>query len=109
MDDLLAMGILAYQDKEYDRAVEFLSQCSKYNWQGQLYLAMSYFLAGRPVDALDVFLRLSNECPEEEIRAKAQAAFVAVRDKLTEDREKEKLKQEEDLGLGLDLEWGGGH
>lgn len=108
MDDLVAMGILAYQDKEYHRAIELLSQSAKYDWQGQLYLAMSYFLAGQPVDAQDLFLRLSNECPEAEIRGKAQAAFVAVRDKLTEDREKEKQQQEEQ-DLGLDLEWHGGH
>ena len=70
--------------------LSYRSQSAKYDWQGQLYLAMSYFLDGQPVDAQDLFLRLSNECPEAEIRGKAQSAFVAVRDKLTEDREKRK-------------------
>jgi len=101
MEDLVALGIHAYQLKEYETAIAYLQHCDKYNWTGLLYLGMSYYLAGQPLKAQDVFLRLSGECPDKSIVAKAQAAFVAVRDKLREDAHNKEEKEEEEY----DLEW----
>jgi len=92
--ELVTVGIQAYQAHDYSTAIALLEQADRNEWTGQLYLAMSYYLTGKSDQSQRVFFRLKSECPDQEIRAKAEAAFAALRSKLRKDAEEERERAE---------------
>jgi hypothetical protein len=92
--ELVSVGIQAYQAHDYATAIALLEKADRHEWLGQLYLAMSYYLTGRSDDSQRVFYRIKSECPDHEIRAKAESAFAAVRVKMRQTAEAEREKAE---------------
>ncbi|HEY9719738.1 MAG TPA: hypothetical protein V6C69_19825 [Trichormus sp.] len=92
--ELVSVGIQAYQSHDYATAIEVLEKADRNEWLGQLYLAMSYYLTDRSDDSQRVFYRIKSECPDHDIRAKAESAFAAVRLKMRQIAEAEREKAE---------------
>ncbi|HEY9772761.1 MAG TPA: hypothetical protein V6C81_03010 [Planktothrix sp.] len=89
-DNTVDSGIIAYQQKEYEIAIALLETADRNDWRGQLYLGMSYYLLGKIDEAQRVFFRIKGDCPDKDLREKAEAAFAAVRAKLRDDAERER-------------------
>lgn len=102
----VAWGINAYQTRDYETAVAYLEQADRNDWTGQLYLGMSYFLLDKIDECQRVFFRIKDECPDREIRSKAEAAFLAVRGKLRQAAEREReLAAREQREEEEEVEW----
>jgi tetratricopeptide (TPR) repeat protein len=97
------LGLEAYQNKEYVRAIELLNEADADQWDAQLYLGMSYYMVGRHEDARTHFAHMRDRCPEPSLREKAETAFTVVNSKI---RQTAKLKQEEQQEEDeLTVEW----
>ena len=92
-EDFKTWAIAAYQQREYDAAINVLVTLDENDWQAQLYLAMSYYQIGRMEDAQRAFFRIKGHCPDKDLRDKAELAFAALRAKVREDAEKERARQ----------------
>lgn len=79
MDERAAWGIQAYKEGDYETAVAYLEKVDRYDWTAQLYLAMSYYFVGRLPECEKLFHRIKEECIDKDVRAKAESAFVALR------------------------------
>lgn len=90
--ELVSVGIQAYQAHDYETAISLFEQADRHEWLGQLYLAMSYYMTGRQDDSQRVFYRIKTECPDSDLRAKAESAFAAVRAKVRQIAEEEREK-----------------
>jgi hypothetical protein len=81
MSELTEIAILAYRNGRYKDAVDLLLQVTdadSSNWMAKLYLGMSYEKSGRAVEAHRLFKRMSQECPDEHLRTKAENALPLV-------------------------------
>ncbi|MGH9548060.1 MAG: tetratricopeptide repeat protein [Terriglobales bacterium] len=96
MSEVAAWGVQAYKEQDFDTAIRYLEQADRNDWNAQLYLAMSYSLAGQADHAQRVFFRIKSECPEAETRSKAETAFFALRSHAREDAERQRLKEKKE-------------
>jgi cytochrome c-type biogenesis protein CcmH/NrfG len=81
MNELTEIAILAYRNGRYKDATDLLLQVTdsdSSNWMAKLYLGMSYEKSGRAVEAHRLFKRMSQECPDEHLRSKAENALPLV-------------------------------
>jgi cytochrome c-type biogenesis protein CcmH/NrfG len=93
------LGLEAYQNREYAQAIEYLLEVDPQQWDAQLYLGMSYYMAGRHIDARNKFAHMRDNCPVTPLREKALSAYLMVHSKI---RQTEQLKKEEDE---ITVEW----
>lgn len=98
-EDSFLLGLEAYKNKEYARAIEHLQLVDAEQWDAQLYLGMSYYMIGRHVDARTKFAHMRDHCPTLPLREKALTAYLMVNSKI---RQAEQLKKDEDE---LTVEW----
>lgn len=98
-EDSVLLGLEAYRDKEYAKAIEHLQGAPAEQWDAQLYLGMSYYMVGRHGDARTKFAHMRDNCPVQPLREKALTAYMMVHSKILQT---EKLKKEEDE---LTVEW----
>lgn len=98
-EESFLLGLQAYKEKQYARAIALLSDVDSEQWDAQLYLGMSLYMVGRAEDALKHFARMRNTCTDASIRQKADTAYLMVSSKL---RQTAQLKKEEDE---LTIEW----
>jgi tetratricopeptide (TPR) repeat protein len=81
MTELMEIAILAYRNARYRDAIELLLQVTDSapdSWLGRLYLGMAYEKTGRVADAFRAFKRISTDCPEANIKVKAENALPMV-------------------------------
>jgi Flp pilus assembly protein TadD len=74
-------GLQAYRSREYKTAVRHFQSALDFDpedWNVMLYLAMSLYLAGDKYLAANKFNFLKENCPDAEIRQKAQAAYISI-------------------------------
>ncbi|CAN5418131.1 hypothetical protein BH10CYA1_BH10CYA1_02260 [soil metagenome] len=98
-EDSFLLGLEAYKDKAYARAIEHLQLADPEQWEAQLYLGMSYYMIGRHIDARTKFAQMRDHCPVLPLREKALTAYMMVHSKI---RQTEQLKKDEDE---LTVEW----
>lgn len=98
-EDSFLLGLEAYKNKDYARAIEHLQLVHAEQWDGQLYLGMSYYMIGRHIDARTKFAHMRDHCPASPLREKALTAYLMVNSKI---RQTEQLKKDEDE---LTVEW----
>jgi len=98
-EDWFLLGLEAYQNKDYAQAIELLQNVAADQWDAQLYLGMSYYMAGRHLDARKKFAHMRDNCPVTPLREKALSAYLMVHSKI---QQSEHLKKQEDE---LTVEW----
>lgn len=78
---LVEVGINAYRLGDYAEALEYLKEgldgCQD-DWNGRLYLAMTYYRTGRLALCRHEFKRIMDECMDKELRLKAASALAAT-------------------------------
>lgn len=98
-EDSYLDGLEAYKSKQYARAIEILRSADAEQWDAQLYLGMSYYMAGQYDAALKQFANMRDRCPEPSLRTKAQTAFAMVNSRVREIAQAKKAEDE------LTVEW----
>ncbi len=74
-------GIEAYRAGNFGRAIDELSgviEQEPRNWEGRLYLAMSFYKLGRISNAVNHFGYIKDNCPDIQMRARAELAYKNV-------------------------------
>jgi cytochrome c-type biogenesis protein CcmH/NrfG len=116
MSELVEIAILAYRNNRFRDAIELLVQVideEPSNWMARMYLGMSYEKAGRAIDAHRLFKRLSGECPDDHIRAKANGSLPLLEAEMRRRFQKEQIaagvgrKNKDKTSYNDDIVWVG--
>ena len=94
MSELVEIAILAYRNARYRDAIELLLQVTDTdagNWMARMYLGMSYEKTGRIADAHRMFKRITAQCTDEHIRAKAETALPLLEAEMRRRFQKESI------------------
>ena len=79
--ELSEVAILAYRNGRYTDAIELFTSVldvNPGNWMARLYLGMSYEKTNRCTDAQRIFRRIATECPDEDLKVKAEGCLPLV-------------------------------
>lgn len=96
MKELVEIAIAAYRARRYQDAIELLVQATDldaHNYGAKLYLVMAYERAGRIVDAHRLLKRMVVDCPDEQIRKKAESWLPSLDAEMRRRFNKPPLKQ----------------
>jgi hypothetical protein len=79
--EFMTQGIAAYRNRDFARAIEFLQTAVDMQpdlWEAKLYVAMCHYKTGMVYLAANSFRHIRDNCPDAEIRGKAEAALGPV-------------------------------
>jgi tetratricopeptide (TPR) repeat protein len=102
MDDLIQVALLAFRHGRYSDAVELLLQvvdAEPENWLAKLYLATAYGKDGRFSDSQRLFKRMSTDCPDAQLKAKALDGLRIVEEQMKAGVRKQPAKVRKDSTL----------
>lgn len=71
-------GYLAFKSGDFDGAINYFSSLDSKSasyWNGQMYLAMSYFYVGKASSAKQAFKDISEWCPDTDLKQRAICAM----------------------------------
>ena len=74
-------GVAAYRDRDYSKGIRLLFEAidqDPRHWRAKLYLAMCYYQSGEIFTAVHHFGFLKNNCPDVDVRQRAEAALAAL-------------------------------
>jgi hypothetical protein len=78
-------AIIAYRNGQYREAMEMLSQLTdsdSIQWLSRFFLGMSYEKCGRLNEAHRLFKRISIECPNADLREKAEDSVPVIEEEM---------------------------